>query len=276
MNLVIIGGGNMGKAMAHSLLETQTLVASQLLICEALEAQRQLLAQELGCEINAHLGSEISKFNAVLLAIKPQQASTVMQTLRPHLSENQVVISIMAGISIAQIVRELGHLAVVRVMPNTPAQIGEGMSVYYATPAVTQDQLAFTEAILNANGRTFAVKTEDSIDAATAISGSGPAYIFYIAEQMVNAAQTLGFSSEEAKTLTQQTIKGAVLLWESQSTPVDELRRQVTSPGGTTEAAFHTFEEQQVGVKFQEGLHSAYQRAKALAQNAVLFIKGQS
>ena len=266
MNLLIIGGGNMGKAMAHSLLDTQTLSASNLLICETCSSQRELLAKVLACEIVETVGAELAAYNAVLLAVKPQQAPAVLKNIQPHLVPHQVVISIMAGISIAQIERELQHKAVVRVMPNTPAQIGQGMSVFYATPAVTPAQQAFTQALLKANGRAFAVAREEGIDAATAISGSGPAYVFYIAEQMIASAQRLGFSQEEANTLTQQTLKGAVMLWEAQTLAVDELRHQVTSPGGTTEAALKNFEENQVGSQFQKGLHAAYLRAKELAQ----------
>lgn len=266
MNLLIMGGGNMGKAIAHSLLETQTLSAADLLICEPFPSQRESLAQALNCGIAETVGSEISSYNAVLLAVKPQQAPAVLKQIQPHIAPHQVVISIMAGISISQMVKALGHGSVVRVMPNTPAQIGQGMSVYYATPAVTSAQLEFTQAILKANGQAFAVTSEEDIDAATAISGSGPAYVFYIAEQMIASAQKLGFAPEEAKALTQQTLKGAVMLWEAQTVPVDELRRQVTSPGGTTEAALKNFEENQVGERFQKGLQAAYHRAKELAQ----------
>ena len=267
MNLVIIGGGNMGGAIADSLIKTQTLPASQLLIIEQIPERCQFLAQTIGCHTSGTIGEEISSYTGVLLAVKPQNASAVMQELAPCLSPHQVVLSIMAGTAIEQMVRELNHAAVIRIMPNTPAQIGEGMSVYYATAEVSSDQLDFTQSILKANGQVLAVKHEDGIDAATAISGSGPAYLFYIAEQMMASAQQLGFSHQEATQLTQQTIKGAVLLWQSQSTPVDELRRRVTSSGGTTEAALQTFEAFQVGTHFQQGLQSAYQRAKELARN---------
>ena len=256
----------MGRAMAHSLMTTQTLAPSDLLIIELVSDLRKKLAQNLRCAIQERIDEEISQFTGVLLAIKPQNASVVMQELAPFLAPHQVVISIMAGISIEQMVRELNHLSMVRVMPNTPAQIGEGMSVYYASADVTSDQLQFTASILNASGRAFLVEQEDAIDAATAISGSGPAYVFYIAEQMMASAKKFGFSHEQASILTQQTIKGAVLLWEKQTIPIDELRRRVTSSGGTTEAALRNFEESGMGVLFQKGLQAAYQRAKELAQ----------
>ena len=268
MKLAIIGGGNMGRAMAHSLIATQTLSPSKLMIIELVSTLRNDLAQELGCAVRENIDDEVSRFFGILLAVKPQNASSVMKDLAPFLASNQVVISIMAGISIEQMIRELNHRSIVRVMPNTPAQIGEGMSIYYGAGDVTNAQIQFTQSILNAIGRAFSVDQEDAIDAATAISGSGPAYVFYIAEQMMACAIKFGFSYEQASIMTQQTIKGAVLLWEKQSIPVDELRHRVTSPGGTTEAALRSFEESRLGVLFQEGLRAAYLRAKELAQTS--------
>ncbi len=268
MNVVIIGGGNMGRAMAHSLVHTQTVSHSDVLVVETVAAKRQQLVDEIDCRVLEKIGTEISQFTGVVLAVKPQVSPSVMQEMVPHLVADQLVISIMAGISTEQMTQQLNHEAIVRVMPNTPSQIGEGMSVYFATPAVNQEQLDFTQKILKPSGQVLAVNSEDAIDAATAISGSGPAYIFYIAEQMIAGAQKLGFSQEEATLLVQQTIKGAVLLWEKQEITVAELRRQVTSPGGTTEAALQTFTTSKVDLNFQQGLQSAYQRAKELAQNS--------
>jgi len=268
MNLAIIGGGNMGGAMAHSLIVTQTISPSKLMIIELDSTLRKNLAQELGCAVRENIDDEVSRFFGILLAVKPQNASSVTKDLAPFLASNQVVISIMAGISIEQMIRELNHRSIVRVMPNTPVQIGEGMSIYYGAGDVTSAQIQFTQSILNANGRAFSVDQEDAIDAATAISGSGPAYVFYIAEQMMACAIKFGISREQASILTQQTIKGAVLLWEKQSISVDELRHRVTSPGGTTEAALRSFEESRIGMLFQEGLRAAYLRAKELAQTS--------
>jgi len=265
MKLVIIGGGNMGSAIAHSLINTQTLSKSDLSIVELSARQRERL-KSLGCLIYEEIGPEISSYDGILLAVKPQVSSSVFKAMSPHLHENQVIISIMAGLSIQQMVEELKHTAIVRVMPNTPAQIGEGVSVYFPTESVTSEQCEFTQTIFQSSGIAFAVQNEDAIDAATAISGSGPAYVFYLAEHMLKQAQTLGFSEDEATQLVQQTIKGAASLWQSQSLPVDELRKRVTSPGGTTEAALTTFEKNDVGLGIQKGMQAAYQRAKDLAR----------
>jgi len=172
----------------------------------------------------------------------------------------------MAGISLAALRAGLAHEALVRVMPNTPAQVGLGMNVYHAAPAVEDRQLRAVEALLQASGETLAVASEDAIDAATAISGSGPAYVFYLAEHWMNAALKLGFTSQEAEQLVQQTLIGATALWKEQRVPVATLRAQVTSQGGTTAAAVEHFEQQEVGLHFEGGVERAYRRAKELGR----------
>jgi len=154
----------------------------------------------------------------------------------------------------------------VRVMPNTPAQVGLGMNVYYADPSLGPQQLEPVTALLNASGAALAVPSEDAIDAATAVSGSGPAYVFYVAEHWMNAARKLGFSEEEAATLVQQTLLGATELWKAQGVPVGTLREQVTSKGGTTAAALEAFQANGVGTGLEAGIERAYQRAKELGR----------
>ncbi len=268
MKLAIIGGGNMGGAIARALLRNQTLAVSELLIVESESTRREQLASELGCQTQEAVDSHLSQFDVVLLAVKPQTSVPVMRLMVSHLQSSQLVISIMAGISIAQLSLELRHSKLVRGMPNVPAQIGEGMTGYFATNDVTEIQLAMVRNIFSAFGHAVAVPNEDAIDATTAVSGSGPAYVYYVAEHMMAGARALGFAEEEATQLIQQTIKGAVLLWESRQTPVEELRRRVTSPGGTTEAAIQSFDSHHVGENLQEGIRQAYQRAKELAQNS--------
>ena len=160
----------------------------------------------------------------------------------------------------------MNHQALVRVMPNIPAQVGEGMNVYYAEPGVTPVQLAAVEALLKASGEAMAVRSEDAIDAATAVSGSGPAYVFYMAEHWMKQAESLGFTAEEAARLVQQTLLGATVLWKEVKLPVATLRQQVTSKGGTTAAALESFENRAVGASLREGIEKAYRRAKELAK----------
>jgi pyrroline-5-carboxylate reductase len=265
MEYVFIGGGNMGTAMAAALIGKGVCEGAEILVVDPDGPARERNAA-LGCQVGAAIDKEVGGAAVVLLAVKPQSAGPVLETLQGVLRAGQVVVSIMAGITLATLREGLDHKALVRVMPNTPAQVGLGMNVYHAAPAVSATQLRAVEALLQACGETLAVSSEDAIDAATAISGSGPAYVFYLAEHWVKAAQALGFTGKEAEHLVQQTLIGATALWREQSVPPATLRAQVTSKCGTTAAALEHFQELQVGQHFEEGIQRAYQRAKELGK----------
>ena len=170
----------------------------------------------------------------------------------------------MAGISLQKMQNALRQSKLVRVMPNIPTLIGEGMSVIFASKEVAKKELNWVKNIFSSCGTCLQAKDEDAIDAATAISGSGPGYLFYLAEQMTTSAKSLGFTEKEAQLLVQKTILGATLLWESQQLSPETLRQQVSSPGGTTLAALSHFQSNEVGELIMEGIHKAYQRAKGL------------
>lgn len=264
MSLVIIGGGNMGKALAQTLISKGTLSSGGLCIVEIDAKQRRTLMDELGCLVIHEVNEHISRFQTVMIAVKPQIMKKITEEISPWLQEHQLVISIMAGITTDQLSERLKHEAIVRVMPNTPAQIAESMTAFYARQAVNQDQLEEAQRLLKSMGKLLQVNSEDTIDAVTAVSGSGPAYLFYLAEKMITAAQKLGFEENEANLLVQQTLKGASLLWEKRQVSAKTLREQVTSPGGTTEAAIRSFEKNSVGDSIIQGINCAYQRAREL------------
>lgn len=264
MNLAIIGGGNMGGAIARALVHRQILAPTELLIVDPNPQIRDTLQELLGCQVVAEINEVISAYETILIAVKPQMASEVLPSLKPFLEQNPLILSIMAGVSVQSIQQWLKHFSVVRVMPNTPAQIGEGVSVYFADPVVSELQKIEIQSLFNAVGVVLEVKEEDLIDAATAISGSGPGYVFYWLEFFLASAQSLGFSAEEAAQLVQQTVHGSLELWKSSSQSLQQLRTQVTSPGGTTQTALEVFERQELGPHFQEGIQAAYHRAKAL------------
>jgi pyrroline-5-carboxylate reductase len=264
MEFAFIGGGNMGRAMATALVEKRVCAPGDLLVVDPDPACRERLLP-LGCHLAASADGRVGEAAVVVLAVKPQGAAEMMRALKPLLRADQAVLSIMAGVSLASLRAGLGHAALVRAMPNTPAQIGLGMNVYLAEPAVSAERLARVEALLGACGETVRVQAEDAIDAATAVSGSGPAYVFFVAEHWIEAAQQLGFSAEDAARLVQQTLLGATELWKRQKLPVATLREQVTSKGGTTAAALETFRAKGVGEGLQEGIVRAYRRAKELS-----------
>lgn len=255
----------MGRAMASALIAKGVCEGGEILVVDPDAGARERNVK-IGARAVEEIGPELGDAKVVLLAVKPQSSAEMFAHLRPHLQRGQVVISIMAGVPMATLVKGLGHEALVRVMPNTPAQVGMGMNVYYPAKAVTREQLQEVEALLNACGESLAVTTEDAIDGATAISGSGPAYVFFMAEHWMNAAGRMGISVENAEKLIQQTLVGATELWRQSGLHPSVLRSQVTSKGGTTAAALEVFGEKGVGEGLEQGIARAYQRAKELGR----------
>jgi len=189
-----------------------------------------------------------------------------MQGLKGKVKANQLVLSIIAGVKTATISKGLDHKAIVRAMPNTPAQVGEGMSVWTATNDVTKEQKQSAKAILGAMGREIFVADENYIDMATAVSGSGPAYFFLMVEALVEAAIAIGLPAETAQELVLQTMLGSGrFLRQSGETPA-ELRKKVTSPGGTTTAALEQFEKGDFGALVKRAVRAAYERARELGK----------
>jgi pyrroline-5-carboxylate reductase len=264
MEFALIGGGNMGRAIATALVEKRVSAPAELLVVDPDPACRERL-RPLGCQLAAEADGRVREARVVVLAVKPQGAAEVMASLHPMLRPGQVVLSIMAGVTLARLREGLGHEALVRAMPNTPAQVGLGMSVYAASPAAEAEGLARVEALLRACGDALRVRDESLIDAATAISGSGPAYVFYVAEYWIKAARGLGFSETEAARLVLQTLIGAAELWKRSEADVTTLREQVTSKGGTTAAALEAFRARQVGEGLMAGIERAHARAKELS-----------
>ena len=187
-----------------------------------------------------------------------------MELLAQWLLPHQLVISVMAGISLKNMRGALRQAKLVRVMPNIPTVIAEGMSVIFASKEVDKKELKCVKTLFSSCGTCLEAKDENGIDAATAISGSGPGYLFFFAEQMTTSAKSLGFSEKEAQLLVQKTILGATLLWESQQSSPETLRKQVSSPGGTTLAALSHFQSENVDQSIKDGIQQAYLRAKEL------------
>jgi pyrroline-5-carboxylate reductase len=204
--------------------------------------------------------------DAIVLAVKPQQFTEAAQSLKGLLSPNTVVISIMAGIPIARIAAALGgHSAIVRTMPNTPARIGQGITGLFATAACSPQQNELARAVMASIGQTVFVAAESQLDAVTAVSGSGPAYVFYIAQAMTQAGVNLGLPPATARQLALATLRGSAALAQDCGEDLDALREQVTSKGGTTYAAMTVLQDKQVAQAFHAALAAADARAKELA-----------
>lgn len=237
MNISFIGGGNMAKAIISGLRQNG-FDMSAITVIEPDEQKRKALANEFNVQVSdsyVAIVNTIASQSAIVLAVKPQQLQLVCKQLADSLN-TQLIISIAAGVRSADISRWLGNYqAIVRVMPNTPAQIQAGISALYANASVSEQQRHLANTILAAVGSTLWLDDEAKMDAVTAISGSGPAYVFYLIEALQEAAISLGLKADEAKSLALQTFAGASLLAAQSHTDVKTLRAQVTSKGGTTE-----------------------------------------
>ena len=208
----------------------------------------------------------VKKAQVVVLSVKPQVLPGVLRELNGHIKPGTLIVSIVAGSTIMSIATGLGHRAIVRTMPNTPAQVGEGVTVWTATPEVSASQRAQAGAIVAALGQQLFVEEESFLDIATAISGSGPGYVFLLMEALIDAAVHLGFSRTDARVLVLQTIRGSAIYAQQQPVHPAELRNRVTSPGGTTAEALYQLEKGNFRTVVSKAVNAAYQRSVALGE----------
>jgi pyrroline-5-carboxylate reductase len=264
MKIGFIGGGNMAEAILSSIIIKALTRSEDINVSDIAESRREYLHNRYQVKVTENNQEAIQGQEIVILAVKPQVLSEVMNGLKNRLQTDQLVISIIAGKSIKTISEGLNHNCVVRSMPNTPAQISEGMTVWTATTAVTPRQRRNAASILGVMGQEIAVDDEKYLDMATAVSGSGPAYVFYFAEMMTEAAVKLGFTPEIAQKLVLQTLTGSTHLLLKSGKSAQELRRMVTSPGGTTAEAIATFEKGGFGNLMAEAIKAAHSKAQKL------------
>lgn len=254
----------MAEALLARALERGALAADAVTVAEPVPERRAHLASTYGVRCTGSNTEAVDGASMVLLAVKPQVFSEVAQGLAGRLGDGQTVMSIMAGIPIARLCAELGLAAVIRVMPNTPAQVGQGASVWTATAAVGQGERETAAALLDAIGYQAYVEDEGLIDAATAISGSGPAYVFRFIEALTEAAIALGLPPETSAKLVEQTLYGSALLAKESTELPGRLRELVTSPGGTTAAGLKALANGGFEQAIADAANAAYQRAKEL------------
>jgi len=263
-NICFIGGGNMAQALIGGLV-SRGLPTTRITVSDPVEQIRHIL-EDKNIQTTTNNVDAIKHADVVVLAVKPQVLATVLQPLKGLLS-NKLVISIVAGAEI-QTISDLigGSERIVRVMPNTPALVQTGAHGLYATAAVNTRDRELSSQILAATGLTIWVDTEAQIDAVTAVSGSGPAYFFYLMESMILAGKSLGLDEKVATALTLQTALGAAQMAITSSNSPAELRKNVTSPNGTTQAALDVFDHAQISQHIQSALAAAQQRSQELAQ----------
>lgn len=259
MKVMIMGFGNMGKTYANSFISSRFIKPEDIHVLV-----RDKIQPENGIPIvnfSTTPTSNISDYDIIILCVKPQDFKQLAATIKPFIKENQLLLSVMAGVTIATIQSELNCQKIVRSMPNIPTQIGMGMTVFTASNAVDRKELFIIQNLINTTGKSVYVEEEKLLNAATAISGSGPAYVFYFMNAMIKAAVELGFNESEAELLVNQTFMGSVAIQNSYSLSNQEWIAKVASKGGTTEAALKVFSENTLTEIIIEAISAANTRA---------------
>lgn len=265
-NVAFIGGGIMGEAMIRGLIRQEIVAPEHIYAADPLPARLEDLRDRYGINVTSDNAEAAESGQIVVLSTKPQNLAEVMPKIRGHLRRHDLLLSILAGTPIRKLSDGVAHASVVRAMPNTPAQIGQGMTVWTGTPEVTEAQQSQAKAILGALGEELYVDDESYLDMATALSGTGPAYVFMFMESLIDAGVHLGFSRRVAEQLVFQTMRGSLEYAAQSGKHVAELRNQVTSPGGTTAAALYHMEKGGLRTVISRGIWAAYQRSVELGQ----------
>ncbi|HQY31692.1 MAG TPA: pyrroline-5-carboxylate reductase [Thermomicrobiales bacterium] len=261
-----VGAGVMAESMIAGMLARQAVQPAQIIASHPREARRAAIAQRFGIRTEASNLDVAIASDIIFLTVKPQALSEIMPRMAEVLRPEQVVVSIAAGATIALLQNGLRHDAIARVMPNTPAQIGEGMMVWTATPAVTNQHRIAIQHLLAAMGEELFVDEEKYVDMATALSGTGPTYVFLMMEALIDAGVHMGFPRRIAEQIVLQTVSGSVDFARSSGKHMAELRNMVTSPGGTSAEAIYQMEKGSLRTVFSKAVYAAYQRTETLAR----------
>ncbi|HEY3523253.1 MAG TPA: pyrroline-5-carboxylate reductase [Candidatus Limnocylindrales bacterium] len=264
--IATVGSGVMAEAMIGGLLRGELVEPGRLVASHPRPERREALGAEYGIRTVGSNAAAVEDADVVLLAIKPQMLGRVGPELRPVLRRGQLVLSIIAGATTAALTGILGHDQVVRAMPNTPARLGHGMTVWYATPETTDEQRGQAAALLGALGHELEVDDERFVAMATAVSGTGPTYVFLVMEALIDAAVHLGFPRHVAHDLVVETLEGSTHFARQSGDHPAVLRTMVTSPGGTSAAALHELESGRLRTVLSEAVWAAYRRTLELGE----------
>jgi pyrroline-5-carboxylate reductase len=267
VKVAFIGSGVMGEAMLAGLLAQGLVDPSQVIASHPRADRREQLVERYGVSVAESNLDAARSVDLVVLTIKPQVLTPIMRQLKGQLRDDQVVISILAGTTFAKLRTGLEHDALVRVMPNTPAQIGQGMLVWTSTPTVSEARMAQVRSVLGALGRELWVETEKYVDMATALSGTGPTYVFLMMEALIDAGVHMGFPRRIAEEIVLQTVSGSVEFARDSGKHMAELRNMVTSPGGTSAEAIYQMEKGSLRTIYSKAVYAAFQRTQELAKS---------
>jgi pyrroline-5-carboxylate reductase len=275
-SIATVGSGVMAEAMIAGLLRGKLVKPGQVVASHPRPERRDQLERDYGIRSVGSNITAVQNADVVLLAIKPQMLGRVGREIGPELRKGQLVLSVIAGATTAALTGILGHDQVVRSMPNTPARLGKGMTVWYATPDTTREQRAQASALLRALGAEIEVDDEKMVAMATAVSGTGPTYVFLVMEALIDAAVHLGFPRHVAHDLVIETLEGSTLFAKQSGMHPAELRNMVTSPGGTSAAALHELESGRLRTVLSEAVWAAYRRTDELGNQLEASVTGAS
>ena len=266
MKLSFVGGGKMAESIVHGVLAGKLAAPGDIAVGEPVAERRAFLRDEFGVSPVADNLEAVSEADLVVLAVKPQDLGPVLAELKGTLGDAQAALSIVAGARMSTLSQGLAHGSVVRVMPNTPAQVGCGMTLWTCSPGVTEAQRDMTKAVLSSVGEEICVSDEKYMDMATALSASGPAYVFLFIEALIDAGVYVGMPRDMARTMALQTVLGSTkLVMETGKHPA-ELKDMVVSPGGTTAEALRVLEEHAVPAALVAAVDAAYKKSVQLGQ----------
>jgi pyrroline-5-carboxylate reductase len=268
MKVLVIGAGNMGLAYAEAIAKSDMLKDRDLMISDNAPEKTKELRKKSHFDVYDHLRDCVSKADIIFIAVKPYHTEALFDSLQPLVDEGQIVISIMAGVTIEYMQEKLNLRKVVRAMPNLPAQVGKGLTSFTAADEVSRLELSTVESLLDTTGRSVRLDTENDVDASTGISGSGPAYVFYFMQSMLEAAEKMGFSDHDAKVLVSTTFEGAVELFKKNNLTPAKWMDRVASKGGTTRAALDSMEDNNVKERIKEAAYAAFNRAVELGKES--------
>jgi pyrroline-5-carboxylate reductase len=263
MKVAVIGGGTMGGALVKSILRARLAAKGDIVVSDVSRERRELLRKKYGVEVGGDNAAAVKGAEVVILAIKPNEMDGVMEQLSVHL-KSQLVISIAAGVSLDTICRRLKYGSVVRAMPNTPAQVARGMTVWTSSKELSAGKYDTARLILSSMGEELHFKDERYLDMATAISGSGPAYVFLFIEALIDAGVHIGLPRDTAQKLVVETVAGSAEAMKKMAMHPAELKNMVTSPGGTTAEALHRLESGGLRSLVANAVTAAYEKAKSI------------
>jgi pyrroline-5-carboxylate reductase len=258
--IATVGSGVMAEAMIAGLLRGELVTPDQIIASHPRPERRDQLRSEYGIRVVADNVDAVDAADIVLLGIKPQMLARVGREIGPRLRRGQLVLSVLAGATTKALTATLGHDQVIRAMPNTPARLGKGVTVWYATPSTTDEQREQAAHLLGALGVQIEVDDEKMVAMATAVSGTGPTYVFLVMEALIDAAVHLGFPRHVAHDLVIETLEGSTLFAKQSAMHPAELRNMVTSPGGTSAAALHELESGRLRTVLSEAVWAAFRR----------------